>query len=404
MSDVVKFDYDAARTAVRRAAVATLNSETESLVQRYPAAVRREIRRLVRSSPRIADLTTTFPGILHVLGTRRGALADRLSAISLIESGAQLKVVARALDLPMWLRRLPPEAFKSLPPKLPKSEGFGRRIAARIPLHADESAFWLESVIFAERACNEDFAIWFAGQNVFATDGEAERLIAVVAAYAWYSGQPDTAAHKLIVVPWRQEIAFDTALCAAKSWFNRVRLVLQLAPGVLTDPWLKPGTANGYSFEPLMDHMSILAEAHAMQNCADQYSDRIVRDKCRLYSVKRNGARVATLEAGPHQRETCVLAVNQLKARHNMAASTDVWQAAYTWMANQPILKRIPSMSHVERPIDQGAWYRLMLPYRSAHAGAPWFDQDASQLMFASFDAELADLARRGGVSSWLFT
>ena len=27
---------------------------------------------------------------------------------------------------------------------------------------------WLTSVLFAERACNEDFAIWLAEQNVFA--------------------------------------------------------------------------------------------------------------------------------------------------------------------------------------------------------------------------------------------
>ncbi|MEQ1672125.1 MAG: hypothetical protein ABL893_14805, partial [Hyphomicrobium sp.] len=222
--------------------------------------------------------------------------------------------------------------------------------------------------------------------------------------YAWFSGHPEMAAHKLIVVPWRPEIAFDTALCAAKSWFNRMRLVLQLPPGVVTDPWLKTGPALGYTFEPLLNHTDILAEAHAMQNCADQYGERIVRDKCRLFSVKRNGARVATLEIGPHQREAGVLAINQLKARHNMAASTEIWQAAYTWMASQQALKRLPALGNSERIFDQDAWRTLLAPYRDARSGAAWFDRDASHLMFAGFDADLADLARRGAVSSWLFT
>ncbi|HPG89357.1 MAG TPA: hypothetical protein PLD46_06860, partial [Hyphomicrobium sp.] len=213
-----------------------------------------------------------------------------------------------------------------------------------------------------------------------------------------------TAAHKLIVVPWRQEIAFDTALCAAKSWFNRVRLVLQMAPGVVTDPWLMPGVVQGYTFEPLMDHVAILAEAHAMQNCADQYGERVVRDKCRLFSIKRNGARIATLEVGPHPRETGVLSINQLKARHNMAATTEVWQAAYSWMASQQMLKRLPSLANPDRIFDQEAWQKLLQPYRASHDGAPWFDDAASYLMFAGFDADLADMARRGGVSSWLFT
>ena len=403
MSDALR-PIDLSRGKFQQPAAFAPSPDVEGAVQRFPVSTRREVRRLVRSSPRVADLATVFPGLLYALAVRRGSPPSRADATTLIEEGAQLKAVARALDLPMWLRRLPPEAFDELPSDLPKSEAFGRRIATRIPSSAKESAFWLTSVLFAERACHEDFAIWLASQSVFAGHGDAEKLIAVVAAYAWFSNHPGTAAHKLIVVPWRPEIAFDTALCAAKSWFNRVRLVLQTPPGIVTDPWLKSGTALGYTFEPLLDHTGILAEAHAMQNCADQYGERIVRDKCRLFSVRRNGARVATLEVGPHQREAGVLAINQLKARHNMAASTDIWQAAYTWMASQQALKRLPALGNCERHFDQTAWRTLLAPYRDAKAGAPWFDRDASHLMFAGFDADLADLARRGGVSSWLFT
>lgn len=405
MSDTLRlFEISARAIEPVPATVTVLPSAVMTAVQRFPPNVRRDVRRLVRTSPRVADLATVFPGILYALATRRGAHTVRASALALIEDGAQLKTVARVLDLPMWLRRLPPEAFETLPDALPKSEAFGRRIAGRMPSAPRESAFWLTSVLFAETACHEDFAIWLAGQQVFADHGDAEKLIAVVAAYAWFSGNPDAAAHKLIVVPWRPEIAFDTALCAAKSWFNRLRLVLQLPPGVIVDPWLKPGGALGYTFEPLMNHPDILAEAHAMQNCADQYGERIVRDKCRLFSVKRNGTRVATLEIGPHQREAGVLAINQLKSRHNMAATTEVWQAAYTWMAGQQALKRLPVLGSTERVFDQGAWRTLLDPYRQAKGGAEWFDRNAAHLMFAGFDADLADLARRGSVSSWLFT
>ena len=392
------------RQIVSRPAPSAVSDQIDGAVLRFPSSIRRDVRRLVRSSSRIADLALVFPGLLFALAAKRGSAAARADAIALIESGSQLKAVARAVDLPMWLRRLPPEAFVDLSDTLPKSEAFGRRIASRMPLSARESAFWLTSVLFAERACHEDFAIWLAEQNVFADTGDADKMISVLAAYAWFSTHPETSAHKLIVVQWRPEIAFDTALCAAKSWFNRLRLVLQLPPGVISDPWLKPGAANGYTFEPLLGHNDILVEAQIMQNCADQYGERIARDKCRLFSVKRNGTRLATLEIGPHQRENGVLAINQLKARHNMAASTEVWQAAYTWMASQQALKRLPVLGLNERPFDQAAWRTLLQPYREARAGAPWFDRDASHLMFAGFDAELADLARRGGVSSWLFT
>jgi hypothetical protein len=403
MSEELRLADKRVRNAARYEAL-PLPEPLENLVQRFHAPVRREVRRLVRTSPRLADLASVFPGALYALAVRRGPAAARLNALALIESGAQLKTVVRKLDLPMWLRKLPPEAFTELPGALPMSEAFSRKIATRVPTSPEDSAFWLKCVLFAAQACHEDFAVWLAEQPIFADAGDAEKLIAVVAAYAWYSGQPQTEAHKLIVVPWRPEIAFDTALCAAKSWFNRVRLVLQLRPGTVVDPWLKPGAALGYTFEPLLNQEDILAEAQAMQNCADQYAERLARDKCRLFSVKRNGLRAATLEVGPHQRETGVLAITQLKARHNMAASIDIWQAAYTWMAGQRELKRIPPLAMTDRSFDQQAWVNIFVPYREAHEGAKWLDDVATHLMFAGFDADLCDLARRGGVSSWLFT
>ncbi len=403
MSEELKIAEKRVRSSARFESTA-LADNLEILAQRFHVPVRREVRRLMRTSPRLADLATVFPGILYALAARRGSSASRLNALALIETGAQLKLVARKLNLPMWLRKLPPEAFEELPDVLPQSESFTRRIATRIPAAPEESAFWLKCVLFSARACHDDFAIWIAEQHIFADPADAEKMLAVVAAYAWYSSQPQSEAARLIVVPWRPEIAFDTALCAAKSWFNRVRLVLQLRPGVVIDGWLKSGAALGYTFEPLLDQEQILAEAQAMQNCADQYAERLVRDKCRLFSVKRNGSRVATLEVGPHQREVGVLAITQLKARHNMAASTEIWQAAYTWLASQRDLKRIPPLSVADRAFEQEAWLSIMSAYRAAHDEAPWFNETATHLMFAGFDADLCDLARRGGVSSWLFT
>lgn len=403
MTDDIHFEPQHAGPS-RVSAADDLAAISEHKVLRFAAPIRREIRRIVRMHPRAGDLCDTFPGLLYALAVRLGPPSQRLSALSAIESGAPLKVVARTMGLPMWLRKLPPEAFGELHVNLPQSAAFSRQIAHRLPRGPREAQAWLKSVQFAYTACGEDFAVWLAAQPIYETDLEPSRSLAILAAYAWYSGEPESEAHKLIVVPWRGEIAFDTALCAAKSWFNRVRLVLQMPPGAVRDPWLKPGTALGYAIEPLMDADTLLKEAAAMHNCADQYAERIVRDRCRLFSIKKNGLRVATLEIGQHTREGGVLAINQLKARHNMAVNSEVWQAAYAWMATQTSLRRLPPLASPESSWDQAAWWSLLAPYRNAHNGAPWLEQNASHLFFAGLDIDLTDLARRGGVSSWLFT
>jgi len=388
----------------RNVVLPPLSDESESYAGRFAYPARREVRRLMRSSPRLADLSVVFPGAMYALATRRGPQEQRDAALALIEEGAALKVVARTLELPLWLRRLPPEAFQKPIPVVPAGENFTRRIATRLPAVPGHSALWLDSVAFGASACGEDFALWLADQPIYSEAGRPEDMFGVLAAYAWYSRAVNTRAHALIVVPWRPEIAFDTALCAAKSWLNRMRLTLQLGPGVLTDPWLSGGQVRGYTFVPLLDRTEILTEARAMQNCADQYAERLADDRCRLFSIRRDREHVATLEIGPHAREAGMLAITQLKGRHNMAAPLDVWQAAYAWLAAQSGLRRLPPRIPPERKLEEEAWRQLIDPYRKVTGGARWLPEIATQAVFDALNAEMADLARRGGVSSWLFT
>jgi hypothetical protein len=373
-------------------------------VRRFEFSRRAHVRRLVLSSPRLADLATVFPGAVHALAIRQGAPARRRKTLELVERGAALKEVAATLELPLWLRRLPPEAFAGPIGPLPGSEIFARRIVNHLPATAAESAFWLASVTFAAKACDDYFALWLAGQPVFGEAGDPVRLFGLLAAYAWHSNSGLSRAHSLIGVSWRPEMAFDTAVCAAKSWLNRMRLVLQLQSGAVTDSWLEPGEAGGLKFEPLVEQADILSEAHAMHNCADQYADRVARDRCRLFSVRRRGVRVATLEIGPHPREAGVLAISQLKARHNMPAGNEVWQAAHAWLGNQKQLRRPAPLVPPERPLDARAWDSLMGAYRTRMHGAPWIPEPASKTTFAALESDIAELARRCGITSWLFT
>ena len=336
---------NASRDAVLPLGAQTHAPALEDLLGRYDAPARPVLRRLV-SSPRIADVARVFPAIAYTLATRRGPAIERRKAVALIEAGAETKDVARTLGLPMWVRRLPPEAFSDAALAYPRSELFSRRVANHLPSTSAESATWLRSVAFGAKACNDFFAIWLAQQAIYHTPADPDKMLAALAAYAWFSTAEETRAYTLIVVPWRPEMAFDTAVCGAKCWLNRVRLLLQLREGVLTDSWLQSGEAMGLTFVPLLDCHDILAEAHAMQNCADQYADRLARDKCRLFSVRRRGQRVATLEIGPHARETGLLTVTQLKARQNMSAALEVWQAAHAWLTYARRMGRDRLLTH----------------------------------------------------------
>lgn len=378
----------------------------EKHILRFDSRRRRSVRKLIATSSRIADIAHVFPGLLYVLATRQGSATGRAKALELIESGASLKTVAKTVELPFWLRRLGPEAFSGTLGDVPKSDLFCRRIVNHLPRRHDNSAFWLKSITFAANACDDYFSLWLAQQPIFSEPGEPDALFGVLAAWAWCSNydrgrQPS---RSLIVTPWRPEMALDTAVCAAKSWLNRLRLVLQLQPGILQDPWLEGGEAGGLEFTALLDHDQILQEAQMMHNCADQYAERLSKEKCRLFSVSRRGLRIATLEVGPHPREAGVLTINQLKSRHNLPASVEVWKAAHTWLGTQTSIKRTPGLDVPDRPLDQDVWEQILSAYRQNRAGAPWLPAFITRTDMHALDENINHLARRAGITSWLFT
>lgn len=362
------------------------------------------IRALMRDDERFAELAIVFPGLLYALATGHGTPETRAAVRRAIVTGAPLKDAAAALDLPMWLRRLPPRAFQGPLDAIPASETFARRIANRMPRPGDDSAFWLSAVTFAARTCGDDFAVWLAQQPIHGEPGDVADILTPLAAYAWFSRSRSTTAQRLIVVRWRSELAIDTAICAAKSWLNRMRLVAQLKPGVVTDPWLAAGTAGDFKITPLLDAPSLLAESHAMHNCADQYGDRIARDRCRLFGIAGPHGRVATMEIAAHPREIGILTIAQLKGRHNMPAPTEVWQAAHRWMASQQGLRRPATLLPPERPVCPRIWGELIAPFAASVGDGSAGTTSSAATALARYEAGLARLAARAGVTSWLFT
>ena len=93
---------DRRSSAVRRREAVELPDALEQLASRFPSTVRREVRRLMRTSARVAEMATVFPGIVCALAARRGPSAARLNALSLIENGAHVNTVNKAGVTP-WL-------------------------------------------------------------------------------------------------------------------------------------------------------------------------------------------------------------------------------------------------------------------------------------------------------------
>src|SRR5437660_5050467 len=82
----------------------------ERQLRRYHPRFQGAVRALAMRHSRIADLAASFPGLLFALAVSRPGL-DPARALARVVDGHALADVAAAADVPMWLRRLPPETF-----------------------------------------------------------------------------------------------------------------------------------------------------------------------------------------------------------------------------------------------------------------------------------------------------
>jgi len=215
---------------------------------------------------RIADLAVSFPALLFALAVPQPGL-DPARALDLAIEGAALAEVAAAADVPMWLRRLPPEALAGPIMRLPDGELFRRQIANHLPRSPKIAAVWLWTVADVADWAHESAAVWIAREIVRGHRQAALKRLRLLSLWAWFSGQPDTLGHSLIEKPWAPAMRLGTALGAAEGWRTTVALHVDLGCEPIADMWLQPARVGGFDFLPLSSTAAIIEEAAAMRNC-----------------------------------------------------------------------------------------------------------------------------------------
>lgn len=312
-------------------------------VDAFSPHVRPAISMLCTQSSAMTDLADSFPALLFALATDFGSLRARREARRAIEGGKSLRDAAGAIGLPIWLRKLPPQAFLTPFGRLPSEPGTVARLVSLIPAQAGMTAAWLDRVLVAYHTGRPELAVWTAqhyrGPGPAATSEGFLRVLA----WAWHGGQPGLRAADLLTQRWTPNIGVRRAASEAALWRERIALDLMLGPGI-SDSWLADGSGNGYEFVGLRTADDFIAEARVMDNCLDRYSGRLSGGAVRIFSIRRNGLPVADVEIAVHERELGMPAVTQLRAPRNRRASLEIWQATYAWLGGQALKLGTPEL------------------------------------------------------------
>jgi hypothetical protein len=338
-------------------------------VRRYAARFRRPLLGLCQASPRVADLLFSFPAAAVALATRRVSPEACAAAKGLAAQGAPLADIAEALRLPMWLRKLPPEAFdRALPKRIGEERDaeFGRRVVNMLPTDRKNPACWLNWLLAARVAGGDAFALWVAAQPIFrARRPPPLNALLPLAMFAWFSHHPELEAARFMGSRWTARMSMDRAAYLTRRWLHAVLQDLCLALPASRSVWAQERRVDGFDFVPLLTSAQLAEEGARMQNCLATYSIYVVHGICRLYSVRSNGTSVASLDVRSLPG-IGVPDIAQLLARGNSKAPAQVHEAARAWLKLQ-----LHEASDVEAfnwgtPSDAAFRKHVWQPYASA--------------------------------------
>lgn len=350
----------------------------------FNAGYRPGINELTACSPSLEDLADAFPALLFALATGYGDATARMRAVQMILQGAPLKDVALALGLPWWLRKLPPNAFQAPLVDLPRDNDYTLRMASLVPTEASPAPQWLRLVSEAFVAGGRDFSLWIARHGIALSGAMPEQRLALLMAWAWAGAAPGHLAHSVVRAPWTPDMGIKRVLEEFTVWTQRIALLEWLGSGKLV-PWVPDAVHLGYTFTTLRTVEGFIAAAEALDNCLEQYADRLRSEACAVASITKGGRIVACVEIAPHANDPAMPAIVQLRGNRNRRASIDVWQAAYAWLGTQPL--QGPTAERLVPPAADRTETRRNLwePYlrHLAASGGPALEARARQLLLA---------------------
>lgn len=349
------------------ARAATAPTAAERRIRLFETRWQPAIRQLAAADGRIADLAVSFPALLFALAHPRRGL-DVRPALDKVLAGAPLAAIAADLGVPMWLRPLQPALLRAPLPALPDGLLFRRQIANHLPRRAKSATQWFEAVAEAARWGEPDFVVWCArvwcAREAPTGAPIEDHDIAYLALWHFFSQRPESEAGLCVDRRWGPTIGWDAAVTAARSFRRTVMTKVLLGAIPVEDPWLQPATVGDFKFVPLLSAAAIIEEASAMDNCVRDFAGRVSGGRYRVWSVQRNGERLATIGFKITPLHPFVI-IDQVKAKSNRRPEPEVLAAVHGWFEGLQQIRR-DTWGRLSPEVDARrpkVWRALWRPY-----------------------------------------
>ena len=335
---------------------------------------RKPIADMARTSSIVADLADSHPALLFALTSGFADRTTRDRTIEALKCGAPLDVAAGLLGLPRWSRKLPASALCDPLPQFEMDADFSRRMANLLPTDPGQAGLWLRAVTEAQIAGGRNYTLWVARHGVALTSSLSEARRQLLHGWVWMADHPGEVGHALIRRPWSPDCGIKRVMDEFVAWMHRVSLAEWLGTGHLM-PWVPDAEVQGYTFHTLRTAQEYIYAAAALDNCLEQYADRLRLGNSVVVLISDITQPVACLELEPHDAELRLPSIKQLRSYKNRRVPAAVWQAVYAWLGRAPLTPLPPPTSDA-RMADRAAmrehlWGGYLSAVLQSEGGAP---------------------------------
>jgi len=333
----------------------------------FPQPYRKYVAGLSSCAPAVEDLADSFPALLFAMATGYGSVRRRQAAFEAIVAGQPLKIAAGWLELPLWLRRLPAQAFAQPLPILSQDEEFTSAAVNRVPDVPRDAAAWFERLAVSHRLIGREFALWSIREPRLLPPHTTDEDMQWLLAWGWTSVNPDFAGHGLLRTGWTPAIGWKRARDEVAIWRKRIDLVGAMA-GAPRDLGVRDAMVAGYDIVGLRTVEDFVAESVAMENCLDQYAAHLAYGRIRIFSVRKDGRPIADVEVTLKPDDVNTPCISQIRGPRNRRAPPAVWQAVHSWLAGQSFraVDTAPTSAQATREAFRQFWHSYVSAAESA--------------------------------------
>lgn len=248
-------------------------------------------------------------------------------ARKLVERGAPLRTIAELLEVPWAFKRVKPGAVYRLREVGRMDEQF---VHAYLPQTTLQQQIWLR--VLGNFESSAEFRAW-AARHMFELGGKStEQVLQTLQDLNdWAGAGPN---NHFITRRFDPGMSVRTVRQLSEAWHEASATAKSSSNAAFPAAWLPATKINDFEIVPIKTVADLYREGRAMHHCVSSYSDTVFDGDVYVFSMRKNGERVATIalrrENVDHDKKE--IFIEQMRGPCNAAVPKDAMRVARKWI------------------------------------------------------------------------